>query len=56
MTVHSFFEFLLCVTYINIVTHRALYFIDNTFRLTFTFVKKNSIDFGWKRKVTFYIH
>ena len=38
MTVHSFFECLLCVTYINSVTHRAFYLIDNKFRPTFTFV------------------
>ena len=56
MTIHSFFECLLCVTYINSVTHRAFYLIDNTFRLTFTFVDKFSVDFGWKRKIKFSIH
>ena len=38
MTIHSFFERLLCVTYINSVTYGALYLIDNTFRPTFTLV------------------
>ena len=38
MTVHSFFECLLCVAHINSVTHRAFYLIYNTFRPIFTFV------------------
>ena len=44
MTVHSFFECLLCFTYVNRVTHRAFYLIDNTFRPTFTFVDAFSKD------------
>ena len=56
MTVHSFFECFLCVTYINSVIHGAFYFIDNTFIPTFTFVNAFSVDFGWKRTVTFSIH
>ena len=46
MTIHYFFESLLCVTYINSVTHGAFYLIDNTFRQTFTFVDIFSVDFG----------
>ena len=38
MTIHSFLESLMSVTYINSVTHTAFYFIDNTFRSAFTFV------------------
>ena len=56
MAVHYFFECLMCVTYINSVTHRALYLIDNTFRLAFTFINTFSVDFGCKRTVTFSIH
>ena len=56
MTIHYFFERLLCVTYINSVTHGALYLIDNIFRPTFTFVDTFSVDFGWKRTITFSIH
>ena len=35
----------LSVTYINSVTLTAFYFIDNTFRMAFTFVDKFSVDF-----------
>ena len=52
-TVHYFLEYPLCVTYINRVTHGALYLIDHTFRPTFTFVDAFSVDFGWKRTITF---
>ena len=44
MTIHSFFEGFLCVTYINTITHGAFYLIDNTFRPTFTFVDAFSKD------------
>ena len=33
MTVHSFFESLMCVTYINSVTYEAFYFVDYTLYL-----------------------
>ena len=48
MTVHSFFENLISVTYINRVTHGVFYFVDNTFRPAFTFVETFSVDFLWK--------
>ena len=38
MTIHSFFESLLSVAYINSVTLSAFYLIDNKFRTAFTFV------------------
>ena len=56
MTVHYFFESMLSVTYINSVTHGAFKFVYDTSRLKFTFVDTFSIDFIWKRTVTFYIH
>ena len=45
MSVDSFFQSLLSVTYINTVTHGAFYFVDNTFRPAFTFVDTFSDDF-----------
>ena len=51
MTIHSFFERLLFVTYINSVTQEALCLIDNKFRPTFTFVDTFYVDFGWKRTI-----
>ena len=51
-----FFERLLSVTYINSVTHGAFYFVDHTFIPEFTFVDTFSVDFRWKRTVTFSIH
>ena len=56
MTVHYFFECFLFVTNINSVTHTPFYLIDNTFRPTITFVEAFSVDFVWKRKITFSIH
>ena len=56
MTIHPFFEFLMCVAYINSVTHGALYLIYNTSRPTFTFVDKFSVDFGLEITITFSIH
>ena len=46
MTVHYFFECLLSVTYINIVTYEAYYFVDYTFRPEFTFVDTFYVDVG----------
>ena len=45
MTVNSFFESLLSVTYKNGVTHRAFYFVDYSFRMSFNFVDTCSVDF-----------
>ena len=47
---------LLCVTYINSVTHGAFYLVDCKFRPAFTFLDTLSVDFIWKRIVTFSIH
>ena len=56
MTVNSFFESLLSVTYINSVAHGAFYFVDYTSRSAFIFVDTFSVEFGWKITVTFFIH
>ena len=56
MTILSFLESLLSVTYINSVTRTAFFLIYNTFRSEFTFVENVSVDFRWKRTVTFSIH
>ena len=49
MNVHSFFESLLSVTYINSVTHGAFYFVDYTLRSEFTFVDTFYVNFRWRR-------
>ena len=51
-----FFVSLLSVTCMNIVTNGAFYFEDYTFRPAFTFIDKISVEFWWKRTVTFSIH
>ena len=56
MNVHDFFESLLSVTYINSVTHGAFYFLDYTSKSAFTFVDIFSVEFRWKKIVTFSIH
>ena len=45
MTVHSFFESLLSVTYINSVTHGEFYVVDYTFISAFNFVDTFSVEF-----------
>ena len=53
MTFHSFFECLMCVTYINSVTHGAFYLIDNTFRSTFTFVDTFPLNLDGREQLHF---
>ena len=43
------------VTYINSITHGAFDFVDYTFKSAFTFVDTFSVEFWWKRTVTFSI-
>ena len=45
MTVHYFFESLLCVTYINSVPHAVFYFVDYKSIPAFTIVDTFSVDF-----------
>ena len=56
MTVYSFFEGLLSVTYINSVTHGEFYVVDYTPRSEFTFVDTFPVEFRWNRTVKFSIH
>ena len=51
-----FFLIILSAIYINSVTHGAFYFLHFTLRTAFTSVEKISVEFWWKRTVTYSIH